>query len=84
MYYGYHISSTSSPTSRGFGSNNRDIEGEFVITGYDAKYKVVSGYFEVKTDDIDDLTTYYANPADAPRVDVSITGEFKNVKLKEV
>ena len=62
-------------------SNSSTMEGHFTITAYDAKHKLISGSYEVKMKQAFDPKANQINQTDIRRCDITIQGNFTNVKI---
>ncbi|MEJ8802403.1 hypothetical protein [Pontibacter sp. H249] len=64
-------------------SNSSTMEGHFTITAYNAKHKLISGSYEVKLKQAFDPKANQINQTDTRRCDITIQGEFTNVKIAQ-
>ena len=62
-------------------SNSSTMEGHFTITAYDAKHKLISGSYEVKMKQAFDPKASEVSLENTRRCDITIQGNFTNVKI---
>ncbi|MBX0334740.1 hypothetical protein K3G39_15980 [Pontibacter sp. HSC-14F20] len=76
-YYHYYNKTSKSAL---FSSGNR-MEGQIEIKAYDSTTGLASGSFEVTISNVTDPTSYEDNPAKPRKCNITLRGNFNNLKL---
>jgi hypothetical protein len=78
-YYHYH----NKTSSNALFSVGNQMEGSFEIKAYNASTGLASGSFVVNIKNVTDPTAYETNPLIPRKCDITLKGEFNNLKLKK-
>ena len=78
-YYHYYNKTSKSAL---FSSGNK-MEGQIEINSYNAETGLASGSFEVTITNVTDPTSYSSNPDKPRKCNITLKGEFNNLKFLE-